>query len=178
MYAKNLHDLLENAVNQARSLELFFRGTVNQQLVSGNMLVNSGSIFQFSLERYSGRTALKLLPRVDLVMALGVPLEKKLTNKDEDTPEAEEVLLTLKSMMLKQSGAIVAKASGVLLTKVEIIVQEVLGSGANSQLARIAQQFPPDEKPVEFLDQCENLIAPMVGQKAAKQMFAPLYSSV
>jgi hypothetical protein len=178
MYTKNLHDLLESAVKEVRSLELFFRGKVNNQLVSGNILIDQGSIYRFKLEQYTGRSALKLLPRIEPVMVVGLPLEQKLTVEDNDTPKAEEVLHTLKAMMLQHSGITASGSLASLVPEIERIVQEVLGKSANQQLNKIAQQFPPLEKPVEFLQECQNLVALMVGQDQAKRMFAHLYSKV
>lgn len=178
VYTKNLYDLLENAVDQARSLELFFRGTVNHQLVSGSILIDCGNVYRFSLDRHMGRSALKLLPRIEPVMVVGLPLEKKLTVEDADTPKAEEVLHTLKAMMLEQSGITASGTSASLVPQIEKIVQDVLGKSANGHLNKIAQQYSPHEKPVEFLQECQNLIASMIGQDAAKRMFAPLFSKV
>ncbi len=178
MYTKNLHDLLESAVKELRSLELFFRGKVNQQLISGSILIDHGTIYRFRLEQHTGRSALKLLPRVEPVMVVGLPLEQKLTIADNDTPKAEEILHTLKAMMLEHSGISASGSLASLVPEVENIVQSVLGKGSNQQLNKIAQQFPPLEKPVEFLQECQNLVAIMVGQDAAKRMFAHLYSKV
>jgi hypothetical protein len=178
MYTKNLHDLLESAVKEVRSVELFFRGKVNHQLVSGNILIDHGNIYRFRLDQHTGRNALKLLPRIEPVMVVGLPLEQKLTAEDIDTPKAEEVLNTLKAMMLEHSGITASGSLASLVPEIEKIIQEVLGKSANQQLNKIAQQFPPLEKPVEFLQECQNLVALMVGQDAAKRMFAHLYSKI
>jgi CheY-like chemotaxis protein len=62
-----------------------------------------------------------------------------------------------------------------LFVRAEAIVQNVLGDGATFQLTKIAEQFPVLEKPTEFLEECQKLIAPIIGLAAAKQMFLELH---
>jgi CheY-like chemotaxis protein len=62
-----------------------------------------------------------------------------------------------------------------LFSRAEAIVQNVLGDGATFQLSKIAEKYPVLEKPTEFLEECQKLIAPIIGIASAKQMFSELH---
>lgn len=66
-------------------------------------------------------------------------------------------------------------AENQLLFKAEKIAQNILGEAATLEIAKIAEQFPVEEKPTEFLEGCQKLIAPIIGIAATKQMFSELY---
>jgi CheY-like chemotaxis protein len=61
-----------------------------------------------------------------------------------------------------------------LFSKAEAIVRSILGESARAHLTKIATKFPVQEKPSEFLEECQKLIAPIIGFAAAKQMFSEL----
>jgi hypothetical protein len=196
MFAKNLHYLLEDATKQARNVELYFRGKVNHQLVSGSVLIVAGEIQHFALGQHSGRTALQFLPQVDLIMAVALPLEKAPPDKDKNTPDAYEVLRQLKNMIFGQNIAPEPQQQPVpvetpkhptseqalgslhLYSQVESILHSVFGSGASIQLTKIAQKYSPRENPLDFLIECKNLLIPMIGEESAKKMLEHLYKEI
>ncbi len=176
MYAKNLHFLLEEAAQFARTIELYFRGTVNQEFVSGSILLRSGDVFQFSLGQHDGRNALALLPRVELVLAVALTLEQAPTSKNSNTPEVHEILKVLQSIILKQPLETPAPTStkNSLLSETTEITKSVLGDQAMAQLSRIAGQISPEKNPLEFLRATQQLLIPIVGQDIAQGILQPI----
>ena len=177
MFAQNLHILLEDASKQARNVELYFRGKVNHQLVSGSVLLVSGEIQHFSLGQHSGRTALQYLPQVDLNMAVAHEVLKQLKIMIFGPQTTIDPALT-QVMETKHPTDEQAPTSPYLYSQVESILQSVFGSGASIQLSKIAQKFPPRDHPVEFLLECKNLLAPMIGEESAKKMLEPVYKEI
>lgn len=194
MFAQNLHFLLEDATKQARNVELYFRGKVNHQLVSGSVFLVSGEVQHFELGQHSGRIALQYLPQVELITAVALPLEKAPPSRDKNTPDAYEVLKQLKIMIFGQNTASAPQPPPVpvpkqptgeqgsgslhLYSQVETILHDVFGSGASIQLAKIAKKHSPREQPLDFLTECKNLLVPMIGEESAKKMLEHLYKEI
>jgi hypothetical protein len=174
MLVKNLHYLLEDAVRQARSVELYFRGKVNHHLVSGSVLMVGGDVQHFALGQHSGRTALQYLPQVELTMAVALPLEKTPPDKDRNTPDAPEILRQLKAMILGLQSIEPEPSFENLSENVEYLVRTTLGAQAIGQLTQITHQISPSHSPNAFLRASMELFTPTIGQAATEQMFQPL----
>ena len=55
------------------------------------------------------------------------------------------------------------------------IMEKFYGAGAEKKVNVLAEEIPPRERPVEFLDKCKEYVEQMCGKKLADQMFARLY---
>jgi hypothetical protein len=59
-----------------------------------------------------------------------------------------------------------------LISHVKEVFRDVYLGDFEADLAQIAKNHPPASEPAEYLDACAQLLAPMVGEKAAKKMLS------
>ena len=61
-----------------------------------------------------------------------------------------------------------------MVGEVQGVLAQLYGANVTAKLEAIAAMYPPDRQPMEFLKQCQQDAATMLGESVARNMFAPL----
>ena len=191
---QELRDMILLMKNKGQSGKIYFYTKANRLLRSGIITISEGRVCNINHLKQNSLAALAELRSLEFTSLMMVPYERM----DVGTDGAESLDITVVLQQLEtdpqpeaavgSARATVQPGSTVVPARIDrpvaihlqrearSLLEKFYGSGATIKIDEIASYYPPAEKPREFLDQCKELAALMVGTDKAAKLFKPLYA--
>jgi hypothetical protein len=184
---QRLVDEVTRAVQAQETVGIYFNWHNWGEYRSGFVLLAQGELLQLAVHDQGGRAALTNLNNIELRDVLTHPLAEAPRNKDSDAPQILELLSHLRpsaptthtsERIANPTLTLVPKPDGssteTLVNETRGLLTQWLGAKVGQDMQHIAARYPPDQKPMQFLDECQKLLEPLVGKPEANRMFDPL----
>jgi len=180
MFQENLFDTLNSLSAERKTGHLYISFTENSSINFGTLELKDGELVGAAYMDKSGKDAVSAILEIN-----GTDMRFMVGNVDDredsdNIPTMGSCLQQLQTQMRQLQAEQKNKQmlGDVLKLEVMTIFQKFYGTTAESKLNAIAEELPPKERPVEFLDKCKSSVAQKYSSKIAEENFAQLYENV
>jgi len=140
----------------------------------GMLFFNKGQLCGCKYDKLSGLEAIKKLFHSAIATAMFVRTQKGELEQQQSMPNVDAVISNLTHESDTTDTAPWSLTGAELLEAVSQTLGDILGEKGQANVAKIADQFPPQNNANLFIDECTRMAANFLGMKRASQVLQPL----
>lgn len=186
MKNQKLHDALANLHQVRGTARIFvFCRAHGRETFGGTITVVKGEVRNVRHENVTGLKALSQMLTYDCekITLAKSGFKPEQERRDRDLPVTSTLIQQAfrgKEVLLRQRAVRRTRTAPPppLQQQATHLMQEMFGPNVTRKISQLAAEFPPDDKPYEFLDKCKEIAAVLYGDDAVRMKFAKLYKDL
>ncbi|QQS53259.1 MAG: hypothetical protein IPM89_10095 [Candidatus Competibacteraceae bacterium] len=176
MFLQQFYNTLLSVNRERKSGKIYIYVREGSSKRSGTILVGQGEILGINYSQETNEAALEKM------LSLGVEEVVFMPHSDVDSSDKESdapsILSVLKNIRLLSDGITNAVDPHEIRQEVEVLLKKIYGPGIVKEIDKIAESYPIDQNPGNFLDQCKEKALLMLSKDQVEIMFRSLYEKI